>query len=116
MWLVTTLVLQIRLYVTVNANAPFLYQVEDLSRMYRLFSKVEKGLEPVAGLFRQVCDICIFVKSHVCNDYHHLSTLCCMMQHITSEGTALIQQAEDAANNKVSILICFLSKKLSTIL
>lgn len=27
-----------------------------------------------------------------------------LMQHITAEGTALVQQAEDAAGNKVSIL------------
>jgi len=29
---------------------PLLLQVEDLSRMYRLFSKITRGLEPI-GLF-----------------------------------------------------------------
>ncbi|XP_058209702.1 cullin-1 [Rhododendron vialii] len=48
-------------------------KVEDLSRMYRLFHKIPKGLEPIANIFKQ---------------------------HITAEGTALVQQAEDAAGNK----------------
>ncbi|XP_073307786.1 cullin-1-like [Primulina huaijiensis] len=48
-------------------------KVEDLSRMYRLFSKVPRGLEPVANIFKQ---------------------------HVTAEGTALVKQAEDAASNK----------------
>ncbi|XP_047329991.1 cullin-1-like [Impatiens glandulifera] len=48
-------------------------KVEDLSRIYRLFCKIPKGLEPVANIFKK---------------------------HVTSEGTALVQQAEDAASNK----------------
>ncbi|KAK6930135.1 Cullin, N-terminal [Dillenia turbinata] len=48
-------------------------KVEDLSRMYRLFSKIPKGLDPVANIFKQ---------------------------HVTSEGMALVKQAEDAASNK----------------
>ncbi|GER55913.1 cullin 1 [Striga asiatica] len=48
-------------------------KVEDLSRMYRLFSKIPRGLEPVANIFKQ---------------------------HVTSEGTYLVKQAEDAASNK----------------
>ncbi|XP_047340942.1 cullin-1-like [Impatiens glandulifera] len=48
-------------------------KVEDLSRIYRLFCKITKGLEPVANIFKK---------------------------HVTSEGTALVQQAEDAATNK----------------
>ncbi|XP_057461540.1 cullin-1-like [Actinidia eriantha] len=48
-------------------------KVEDLSRMYRLFCKIPKGLDPVANIFKQ---------------------------HVTAEGTALVQQAEDAASNK----------------
>ncbi|XP_075486880.1 cullin-1-like [Primulina tabacum] len=48
-------------------------KVEDLSRMYRLFSKVPRGLEPVANIFKQ---------------------------HVIAEGTALVKQAEDAASNK----------------
>ncbi|WMV10144.1 hypothetical protein MTR67_003529 [Solanum verrucosum] len=47
--------------------------VEDLSRMYRLFSKIPRGLDPVANIFKQ---------------------------HVTAEGTALVKQAEDAASNK----------------
>ncbi|KAE8696127.1 Cullin-1 [Hibiscus syriacus] len=46
--------------------------VEDLSRVYRLYSKLPRGLEPVAEIFKQ---------------------------HVTAEGTALIQQAEGAASN-----------------
>ncbi|KAJ3673348.1 hypothetical protein LUZ60_006722 [Juncus effusus] len=48
-------------------------KTEDLSRMYRLFSKITKGLDPVSQMFKQ---------------------------HVTSEGTALVKQAEDAASNK----------------
>ncbi|GAB4851262.1 hypothetical protein Ancab_030558 [Ancistrocladus abbreviatus] len=48
-------------------------KVEDLSRMYRLFSKIPRGLEPVSSIFKQ---------------------------HVTAEGTALVKQAEDAASNK----------------
>ncbi|KAJ7977521.1 cullin 1 [Quillaja saponaria] len=45
--------------------------VEDLSRMYRLYHKIPRGLEPIANIFKQ---------------------------HITAEGTALVQQAEETAN------------------
>ncbi|KAF9604479.1 hypothetical protein IFM89_006801 [Coptis chinensis] len=48
-------------------------KVEDLSRMYRLFSKIPRGLDPVSGMFKQ---------------------------HVTADGTALVKQAEDAASNK----------------
>ncbi|KAI6693065.1 hypothetical protein NL676_020775 [Syzygium grande] len=48
-------------------------KVEDLSRMFRLFSKIPRGLDPVANIFKQ---------------------------HFTAEGTALVKQAEDAASNK----------------
>ncbi|KDO87347.1 hypothetical protein CISIN_1g004666mg [Citrus sinensis] len=41
--------------------------------MYRLYHKIPKGLEPVANVFKQ---------------------------HITAEGTVLVQQAEDAATNQ----------------
>ena len=30
------------------------FQVDDLSRMYRLYHKIAKGLEPVANIFKQV--------------------------------------------------------------
>ncbi|KAG0574387.1 hypothetical protein KC19_VG259000 [Ceratodon purpureus] len=48
-------------------------KVDDLSRMYRLFCRIPKGLEPVAAILRQ---------------------------HVTDEGTALVKQAEDAASTK----------------
>ncbi|XP_028101680.1 cullin-1-like [Camellia sinensis] len=48
-------------------------KIEDLSRMYRLFSKIPGGLNPVSSIFKQ---------------------------HVTAEGTALVKQAEDAASNK----------------
>ncbi|GAB2265216.1 hypothetical protein Dimus_000284 [Dionaea muscipula] len=48
-------------------------KVDDLSRMYRLFSKIPKGLDPVSSIFKQ---------------------------HVTAEGTSLVKQAEDAASNK----------------
>ncbi|KAG5011143.1 hypothetical protein JHK87_019658 [Glycine soja] len=48
-------------------------KVEDLSRMFRLFSKIPRGLDPVSNIFKQ---------------------------HVTTEGMALVKQAEDAASNK----------------
>ncbi|KAK9182353.1 hypothetical protein WN944_025497 [Citrus x changshan-huyou] len=48
-------------------------KVEDLSRMFRLFSKIPRGLDPVSNIFKQ---------------------------HVTAEGTALVKLAEDAASNK----------------
>ncbi|XP_075483477.1 cullin-1-like isoform X1 [Primulina tabacum] len=48
-------------------------KVDDLSRMYRLFHKIPKGLEPVGNMFKQ---------------------------HVASEGMVLVQQAEEAASNK----------------
>ncbi|KAJ6794118.1 cullin-1-like isoform X1 [Iris pallida] len=48
-------------------------KVDDLSRMYRLFSRILKGLDPVSLIFKQ---------------------------HVTAEGTTLVKQAEDAASNK----------------
>ncbi|PKI41796.1 hypothetical protein CRG98_037796, partial [Punica granatum] len=48
-------------------------KAEDLSRMFRLFSKIPRGLDPVANMFKQ---------------------------HVTAEGTALVKLAEDAASNK----------------
>ncbi|KAI5316119.1 PREDICTED: cullin-1 [Prunus dulcis] len=50
-------------------------KVEDLSRIYRLYNKIPKGLEPVSSVFKQ---------------------------HVTAEGTALVQQAEDVASNQAS--------------
>eukprot|EP00253_Pinus_taeda_P026395 PITA_26395 len=50
-------------------------KMDDLSRMYRLFCRIPKGLEPIAHFFKQ---------------------------HVTDEGTTLVKQAEDAASNKKS--------------
>uniref|UniRef100_A0A6N2K421 Cullin family profile domain-containing protein n=1 Tax=Salix viminalis TaxID=40686 RepID=A0A6N2K421_SALVM len=50
-------------------------KVDDLSRMFRLYHKVTRGLEPVSNVFKQ---------------------------HITAEGTALLQQAEDAASSQAA--------------
>ncbi|TYJ21789.1 hypothetical protein E1A91_A08G085900v1 [Gossypium mustelinum] len=58
-----------------------LSEVEDLSRMYRLYCKIPRGLDPVANIFKQ---------------------------HITAEGTALVQQAEDATSNQVNFIIILL--------
>ncbi|MFS8006767.1 putative cullin repeat-like-containing domain superfamily [Helianthus anomalus] len=30
-------------------------KVEDLTKMFRLFSKIPKGLDPVANMFKQMC-------------------------------------------------------------
>ncbi|XP_027941382.1 cullin-1-like [Vigna unguiculata] len=51
-------------------------KVDDLSRMYRLYHEIPKGLDPVANVFKQ---------------------------HITGEGTSLIQQTEEAARNQVLV-------------
>ncbi|CAI0379172.1 unnamed protein product [Linum tenue] len=56
-------------------------KVDDLSRMYRLYHKIPKGLDPVATIFKQ---------------------------HITAEGMLLVQQAEDAASNQVILSFEFL--------
>ncbi|XP_008340823.3 cullin-1 isoform X2 [Malus domestica] len=56
-----------------SSSEPKLLEVGDLSRMFRLFSKIPRGLDPVSQIFKQ---------------------------HVTSEGTALVKQAEDAASNK----------------
>ncbi|KAF5182309.1 Cullin-1 [Thalictrum thalictroides] len=48
-------------------------KVEDLSRMYRLFLRVPNGLDPVSSTFKK---------------------------HVTSEGTLLVKQAEDAVSSK----------------
>ncbi|KAH0633981.1 hypothetical protein KY284_036767 [Solanum tuberosum] len=48
-------------------------KVEDLSRMYRLFHRIPKGLEPVSNMFKQ---------------------------HVVAEGMVLVQQAEDTTNSK----------------
>ncbi|XP_027339415.1 cullin-1-like isoform X2 [Abrus precatorius] len=48
-------------------------KVEDLSRMFRLFSKIPRGLDPVSSIFKQ---------------------------HVTAEGMALVKLAEDAASNR----------------
>ncbi|KAB1214024.1 Cullin-1 [Morella rubra] len=56
-----------------SSSEPKLLEVEDLARMFRLFSKIPRGLDPVSSIFKQ---------------------------HVTAEGTALVKLAEDAASNK----------------
>ncbi|XP_054804752.1 cullin-1-like [Prosopis cineraria] len=48
-------------------------KVEDLSRMYRLYIEIREGLEPIVNVFKQ---------------------------HVTAEGTTLVQQAEEEATSK----------------
>ncbi|KAE8705094.1 Cullin-2 [Hibiscus syriacus] len=60
-------------------------KVEDLSRMYRLYCKLPRGLDPVAEIFKQ---------------------------HVTAEGTTLAQQAEVAASNGSSVQAQDLMRKL----
>nr|XP_043606636.1 cullin-1-like [Erigeron canadensis] len=52
------------------------HKVDDLSRMHKLLRTIPHALDP-----------------HVIN--------CVVLQHVTAEGTALVNQAEDAANNKM---------------
>ncbi|KAK8366951.1 hypothetical protein V6Z12_A02G152700 [Gossypium hirsutum] len=49
--------------------------------MYRLYCKIPRGLEPVANVFKQ---------------------------HVTDEGTALVQQEEDAVSNYVNFVVVLL--------
>ncbi|CAA6662059.1 unnamed protein product [Spirodela intermedia] len=51
-------------------------KVDDLSRMFRLFCRIPRGLDPVSQIFKQ---------------------------HVTGEGMALVKHAEDAASNKVRV-------------
>ncbi|XP_015087426.1 cullin-1-like [Solanum pennellii] len=48
-------------------------KVDDLSRMYRLFYKIDKGLVPVSAMFKQ---------------------------HVVAEGMYLVQQADDTTNRQ----------------
>ncbi|KAL5072255.1 hypothetical protein RYX36_011239 [Vicia faba] len=62
-------------------------KVDDLSRMYRLYHKIPKGLDPVANVFKQ---------------------------HITDEGAALVQLAEESScNQKLHAVLAFRIKSLS---
>ncbi|KAF5744155.1 Cullin 1 [Tripterygium wilfordii] len=51
--------------------------MDDLSRMYRLYNKIPKGLDPVATVFKQ---------------------------HIAADGAALVQQAEDAVASSQALI------------
>lgn len=56
-------------------------------------------------------------KELLWNDYlSFVDCVCSMMQHVTSEGTALVQQAEDAANNKVFwfVFLCLIKFLLTS--
>jgi len=41
-------------YLCYTTYVNIILQVEDLSRMYRLFSRITRGLEPVSQIFKQV--------------------------------------------------------------
>jgi cullin 1 len=60
------------------------YKVEDLSRMYRLYRKIPNGLVVFSTIF---------------------------MQHVTAEGTALVQQVEDAASSQVKNFVIIMAHK-----
>lgn len=98
-----------------------LLKVEDLSRMYRLYHKIPKGLDPVSTIFKQVnCLLFVFIfmmkrnlsDTVYSHDERNLSdsvyihsglTLLrvFLLQHVTAEGMALVQQAEDVASSQV---------------
>lgn len=101
-------------------------QVIDLSRMCRLFYKIPRGLDPVSNIFKQVCEIehgifcswkCLKQFSLICHLCSlQLSDVMFWMQHVTSEGTDLVKQAEDAAgaasSKKVYIIFILLLVKM----
>jgi len=76
--------------------------------MFRLFSKIPRGLDPVSSIFKLVGHVePIVVLS--CHFWallfsfflpHLLIFLFPFSQHVTTEGMALVKQAEDAASNK----------------
>lgn len=92
-------------------------QCEDLSRMFRLFSKIPRGLDPVSSIFKQVGGIelifmlflplimliyskfwvLVFLLSSYLLSHLYLFP---SSQHVTTEGMALVKHAEDAASNK----------------
>lgn len=53
-----------------------LLQVEDLSRMFSLFSRINGGLTPVSKIFQEVFpnSLCIYVCIALLNRFHFLST------------------------------------------
>ncbi|KAI9123095.1 hypothetical protein K1719_005984 [Acacia pycnantha] len=59
-------------------------KVEDLSRMFRFFSKISQGSDTFSSICKQ-----------------HVTTFSSIFkQHVTTEGMALVKLAEDAASNK----------------
>jgi len=87
--------------------------------MFRLFSKIPRGLDPVSSIFKLVGHvepifmlflpfkyiyIYIIVNFGIfCSPFflaHFLIFLFLFSQHVTTEGMALVKQAEDAASNK----------------
>ncbi|RDX68201.1 Cullin-1 [Mucuna pruriens] len=75
-------------------------KVEDLSRMFRLFSKIPRGLDPVSSIFKQLkLGSCLFLLSLLmaCLYYGFSPST---TQHVTAEGMALVKLAEDAVSTK----------------
>ncbi|CAL5406964.1 unnamed protein product [Camellia sinensis] len=77
-------------------------KIEDLSRMYRLFSKIPGGLNPVSSIFKQhvTAEGTALVKQAEDAASNKKMQPALVKQHVTAEGTALVKQAEDAASNK----------------
>ncbi|GMP86859.1 hypothetical protein CsSME_00039482 [Camellia sinensis var. sinensis] len=82
-------------------------KIEDLSRMYRLFSKIPGGLNPVSSIFKQhvTAEGTALVKQAEDAASNKKMQPALVKQHVTAEGTALVKQAEDAASNKKSICL-----------
>jgi cullin 1 len=93
-----------------NFHLSHLFQTEDLSRMFRLFSKINRGLDPVSQMFKEVHTVELFYLAYLDGLYlcDRLYYTYIFLQHVTSEGMALVKQAEDAASNK-KVLDIFLS-------
>lgn len=73
--------------------------------MFRLFSKIPRGLEPVSQIFKQVRTFAklafwIYKVSYAWDSTFLWFLIVCVIQHVTAEGTALVKQAEDAASSK----------------
>lgn len=86
-----------------------LWQVEELSWMYRVFSNVSPCLKLMSEMFKKVPMTFLCASSSpvlICHTFfslvHTFWCSYCSLKYITNEGTALIKQAEDSSsNNKV---------------
>ena len=76
--------------------------MNDLSRIYRLYHKIPQGLELAFSIFIQV-NWFIIQKEHLLYDHFDLLKLLriSMVQRVTDEGLALVNQIINAVNNQV---------------